>query len=73
MGMGLFNSESSNHVTNTTNNLSNSYNTTNSSSHVTTDSGNVSINVDKANTAQSVLPIVVIAVAGLVGLVMLRK
>jgi hypothetical protein len=70
---GLFSSESSNNISNTTNNLSNSYNTTNSSSHVTSDSGNITISVDKANTATSILPIVVVAVAGLGLLAVLRE
>lgn len=60
MSFGLFASDSSTSIVNTTTNATNSFNTTNSTNNTVADSGNISISVGGEGLIEKALPVIVV-------------
>lgn len=66
MSFGLFASDSSTSIVNTTTNATNSFNTTTSTNNTVADSGNISINVGQEGLIEKALPVIVVVAIFLV-------
>lgn len=60
MSFGLFASDSSTSIVNTTTNATNSFNTTQSTNNTVADSGNISINVGQEGLIDKALPVIIV-------------